>query len=306
MKRIRAMVATLLLLVSLGLCGCSLLPELAPSDPPSYDMTPKVGGDALITPGTLVVGVDTSKAPFAGESYGHIVGIDVDLAAALGDELGLKIKIVDVAEKGGPTALEDGDIDLFFAFDKNTASHFDCTFTGTYLYDAAALFTRDGSYGINKVEHLPEGAYVAVQRNTTTAESAYVLYGADVVVETDTLADAFSALANGEVQYVAASAVVGNYIAYTQYSDVVMVGVLDEPRAIGLGVKSSNKELAKAAGEAMETLKNNGIADLMIDKWLGANLELLDEPVVPVEPVDANATDANGTEEGNGTEEASS
>ena len=56
----------------------------------------KIDNSLLHTPGTLRVGVDASNAPYAAQSQGSIVGIDVDTAAALADELGLKLELVDV------------------------------------------------------------------------------------------------------------------------------------------------------------------------------------------------------------------
>ena len=56
----------------------------------------KIDNSLLHTPGTLRVGVDASNAPYAAQSQGSIVGIHVDTAAALADELGLKLELVDV------------------------------------------------------------------------------------------------------------------------------------------------------------------------------------------------------------------
>lgn len=87
---IRALAALVLALCVGFMSGCSsnsYTPE--PSEQ-------KIDNSLLHTPGTLRVGVDASNAPYAAQSQGSIVGIDVDTAAALADELGLKLELVDV------------------------------------------------------------------------------------------------------------------------------------------------------------------------------------------------------------------
>lgn len=83
--------AALLAVGLFGLAGCTgsgtYQPELK-----SAEVAPPVIGEE----GTLRVGVNTENPPLAGMGSGKIIGIDVDIAAALADELGLKLSVVDV------------------------------------------------------------------------------------------------------------------------------------------------------------------------------------------------------------------
>ena len=76
--------AALLAVGLFGLAGCTgsgtYQPELKPAE-----VAPPVIGEE----GTLRVGVNTENPPLAGMGSGKIIGIDVDIAAALADELGL-------------------------------------------------------------------------------------------------------------------------------------------------------------------------------------------------------------------------
>ena len=76
--------AALLAVGLFGLAGCTgsgtYQPELK-----SAEVAPPVIGEE----GTLRVGVNTENPPLAGMGSGKIIGIDVDIAAALADELGL-------------------------------------------------------------------------------------------------------------------------------------------------------------------------------------------------------------------------
>ena len=67
---VSAMAAVLLV----ALCGCT-----GPYDPNASMKESTVEPEALHQPGTLVVGVDASSYPFAGQANGEISGIDVDI-----------------------------------------------------------------------------------------------------------------------------------------------------------------------------------------------------------------------------------
>lgn len=79
MKRASILVVTLVMALSMAvaLCGCT-----------SNNYTPQakeqtISNSALKSSGTLRVGVNASNAPYAADLLAH-VGIDVDIAAALG------------------------------------------------------------------------------------------------------------------------------------------------------------------------------------------------------------------------------
>ena len=57
------------------------------------------------------MGINASNPPYAAQSNGSIVGIDVDIAAALADELGLKLELVDVGT-ATDTAFERESVDI--------------------------------------------------------------------------------------------------------------------------------------------------------------------------------------------------
>ncbi len=74
----------------------------------SSAIQPQVTPPAIKEAGTLRVGVDLAYPPFAGEDNGQKVGIDIDVASALAERLGLKVALVDVKASEAATALADG------------------------------------------------------------------------------------------------------------------------------------------------------------------------------------------------------
>ena len=84
--------------------------------------SPTVSSPTIGQSGTLRVGVNTEKSPLAGMSSDgeRIIGIDVDVAAAIADELGLKLSIVDVGSDPAG-ALSNGKVDIVMDIDSSDA-----------------------------------------------------------------------------------------------------------------------------------------------------------------------------------------
>lgn len=259
--------------MTMCMTGCSF-PKLAPSKASDTTLTPSVSDSNLITAGTLTIGLDYSYAPFAGESDGRVVGIDADVGAALAQKLGLKAEFVDVGTGGGPNAVANKKCDVFLSFEKNDSTNSIAAYAGTYMYDAASLFTVSSSSTSSNASYTTaSGQKIAAQKGRATAELVKSLYGSTSLVEENNLVDAFSALENGTVKYAAASGVVGSYIA-TSYSDIKFYCSLENPREIGAGVASSNTTLKSKVSSALSSLSQDGTINIIISKWIGAPLNL--------------------------------
>ena len=265
MKRVLSIAVSSLLVLSIGLTGCTLpiVGEIAPSKAEPVVLTPKVSSPTVMKEGVLTVGLDYSYAPFAGESNGKVVGIDADVAAALAQELGLKVEFVDIGSAGGPNSVAQGRCDIFMNFEKNEANKTVSTYAGTYLFDAPSLFTISSTGKSVSVDLNSIGiATIAAQKGSTTAEQVLDLYGSSALIETNNLVEAFSSLESGRVTYTAASGVVGSYIA-TSYSDIVFCGAIATPHEIGIGVASQNTNLQAAVASALSTISSNGVLDVV-------------------------------------------
>ena len=149
MKRASILVVTLVMALSMAvaLCGCT-----------SNNYTPQakeqtISNSALKSSGTLRVGVNASNAPYAAESSGSIAGIDVDIAAALADELGLKLELVDVGSSVD-TAFTKDNVDIVMGVAKSNSAYW---MSDSYMSSAVALFsptqnatapTQSGSFSV--------------------------------------------------------------------------------------------------------------------------------------------------------------
>jgi polar amino acid transport system substrate-binding protein len=250
---------------SLALTGCN-----------SQTYTPQsksqvVSASALGKDGTLRVGVNASSAPLAGQtsSSSKIVGIDVDVAAYLADELGLKVEIVDVGNDPS-AALKAGTVDVVLGVD---ASDDDADYwrSASYLETGVALFGNEAETAVPTADSKPK---IAAQASSKSSWRVTNLFGDDALVVQSDLKSAFSALANGSARYVAADAVIGTYVSYSNGYPTKIVALLQDPSGYCAAVASTNTELQSAMSSAMTKLINGGMMGVIENKWLGQTIDL--------------------------------
>lgn len=272
--------AALLAVGLFGLAGCTgsgtYQPELK-----SAEVAPPVIGEE----GTLRVGVNTENPPLAGMGSGKIIGIDVDIAAALADELGLKLSVVDVGSDPAG-ALANGTVDVVLGID-DSSSDGDFWRSASYLPTGIALFALTPDAGIPTQD---SGATFAAQVSSKSAWAVSNGFGESSLTPTDSLKEAFEALEAGSVQYVAADAVIGLYAAHGQGLDVSIVAMLMSPTGYCMGVSNENVDLQTAAGDVLARLVSDGTINVIERKWLGTTVALGDLTVVS--DLTASAADA--------------
>lgn len=288
-KMARVCAAALAAALAFALGGCSSQEEYVP---PLGD--PQITPPAIGQEGVLRVGVNTEKSPLAGRGSEKIIGIDVDIAAALADQLGLKVQIEDIGTDAGK-ALEEGTVDVVMG--QETAEEDDAIWhSPQYLPTGVVLFAKEGSNAA-----VPTGAVtpkIAAQISSKSAWAVTNAFGEDALVSTNDLATAFSDLSKGDVDFVASDAVIGMYAANLQDVPVEIACLLDTASGYCVGVKKNDTELQKAIQGALEAITGNGVVGVIEDKWLGGAISL--EGVQKVE-AKAPAADANGAE-GEGSE----
>lgn len=256
-----------------ALCGCQQLPSR-----PAAQSSSTVDAGATISSGTLTVGVNASKSPYGGtNSSGEVVGLDVDMAAALADALGLKVKVVDVADEGAKK-LEAKEIDVALGMAKTSGSD-TLAYSKAYLNDGSALFMpKDKAKSdVASVDFTNlNGQKVLVQSSSAAATEVQEALGLASTSAVATVKDGFDALKAGTSDYFIADAAAGDYYA-RDYENVVNVGFLSSVsvRPVYAATLSANSALTSAVAKAVDTAVSNGTARLFIDKWLGTQGEAL-------------------------------
>ena len=255
----------------LGLSGCALNP-LSSLTTPTIDqieyeaVTPTVSDDALVTPGTLTVALDTSDAPQAmQDTDGNLTGYAVDAARALASRMGLKVAFVDASS--ADSALGDKKADIFIGEINSTDN--DINSLGTCLYDAASVFgkTSDGGSLSVSTDTLNTST-LGVQMSSASQEA---LAKQSITANQKTYSninECFEALESGEVDYVICDSTAGGYLA-RMMSQISYVGALEAPSTLGVAGLASNDELCRAVSDALDGITADGTLEAVHSIWYG-------------------------------------
>ena len=300
-RGIVAALCAVALCAGVALTGCSGGEQYVPTG-----KDPVITAPTIADEGVLRVGVNSGNAPLAGmqESTGTIVGMDVDIAAAIADELGLKLEVVDVGTSPA-SALDQGTVDIVMGVD-SADTDAGIWKSDPYLSTGASLFSVTATAAPTR----DAGTLIAA---TISSESSWAVtnaYGADALDPTTSLREAFDMLDAGEVTYAAADAINGTYAVHTSDgSQAKIIALLEEPGGYSVGVSSSNSALRQAVTEALSSLLSGGFIDVVQSKWLGDPIDLASYDVVKVQVV-TQSQEEDEAEEGedaqtDGSEETS-
>lgn len=256
-RRVASVVAVVAAAVLLGGCvGRIAEPQLEP----------KLSPPVIVRPGVLRVVVDPSYPPFGGMSGQAKVGLDVDVAAAIADKLGLKLDVIDVTLDQGMALINENKADLLmggFTVDSSLASGI--AFAGTYVSDAPAVFsTRTATVSLDDLGT----KRVAAQRGSAAYWLLAQAYGENSIVGMSTLREALSAAASGTVDYAAGDAIVGSYIIRDMPS-MHFCGQIGDAFPLGIGVSSDKPLLESDIRSALDSLAAEGVLATLRRKWVG-------------------------------------
>ncbi len=256
----------LALVTAMGLSGCSFSePTVQEAEAQAHKaLVPQVTQPVIQKANQLTVGIRSSyaKAPmYIKMADGSLTGLDVDMASALADNLGLNVNFIMVGENDTP---ESAKCDIIM--DVTPTDKSNLTVVGNYCEAATAFFTKGAAHTANISEI--NGKKVALQSSSASQQAVKQTNLSIREVPFENLNKAFEALQKGEVDYVMCDAYSGAYLA-NLYNDISMVGTLDVPQAYGVGVSSTNVALQQTVQKAMDTLASNGLTQLIHNRWVG-------------------------------------
>lgn len=270
MKRMKslALAAVAFACMAVMMTGCS---KILPADYEPEAKEPTISAPAISEEGVLKVGVNAQNAPMAGMPSGSsdIVGIDADVAAALADQLGLKVELVDVGTDAD-AALAEGTVDVVLGINAEDAE-MSSWISDPYMETAVALFS------LTEGDACPQSGTTISAAAQVSSSSAWAVsneFGDDCLVSSDSLDAAFDLLDAGDVQYVASDAIIGSYSAHTAGRQVYLIGLVQPAAGYCAAVNADNAELQEAVEAALQTLSEGGIVRLIENKWLGMDINL--------------------------------
>jgi polar amino acid transport system substrate-binding protein len=252
-------------------CVCAALAGCG--QPKQAELQPKISPPAVKEAGVLRAGVDLSYPPFAGTDNGQQAGLDVDVASALAQRLGLKLSLVDVKPSDAATALAAGRVDVVFSVPFSDVALSSLSLAGSYVSDGIGLFVATDSTAsieptLTESTLPPPPAKVGAQKRSVAYWRLTQNLGTDAVEAYPQLRDAITALDSGDIPVVAGDALVGAYIA-RDFPNVHLAGQVGDASLLGVGVAPDNTALGDATRSALDALSADGVLDAIRHKWVG-------------------------------------
>ena len=229
-------------------------------------------GDAAalttVTEGVLTMSTNAAFPPYEMTTDdGGFEGIDVELAGAIAEKLGLELQIDDMDFDSALLAVQQGKSDIVMAGVSVTDDRLlVMDFSDSYATGVQVVIVPDGSDVT--IDNLGEHT-IGTQRATTGNIYCTDDYGEDHVVAYDNGITAVQALMNGQVDCVVIdSAPAQEFVDANPGLTILDTEYVSEEYAIGMN--KGNTALVEAVNQALAELKADGIIQSIVDKYITA------------------------------------
>ena len=236
------------------------------------------GGDAAFTTvesGKLHMSTNAAFPPYEMiAADGSFEGIDVEVAAAIAEKLGLELVVDDMGFDAALTAVQTGKSDIAMAGITVTDDRKEVMdFSDSYATGIQVVIVKEDS-PIQTVDDLSNAEMIGCQKATTgyiycsdTVENGG--YGEDHVTAYDTGALAVMALVNGQIDAVVIDSEPAKaFVAANEGLKILDTEFSVEDYAIAVG--KGNSALLDAINNAMAELKADGTFQSIVDKYIPA------------------------------------
>ena len=289
MKKITAIALALVMLLALCACGGNAnepAPAAAATPAPAAD-TPAPADNAnepatqpddvpvettftTVEPGKLHMSTNASFPPYEMTTDdGGFEGIDVEVATAIAEKLGLELVVDDMGFDAALTAAQVGQSDIVMAGVTVTEDRLKVMdFSDSYATGIQVVIVKEGS-PITTVDDLANADMIGTQKATTGSIYCTDDYTEEHVTEYETGALAVMALVNGQVDAV----VIDNEPAKSFVAANDGLKILDTEYAVedyAIGLAKGNTALLDAINQAMAELIADGTFQNIVDKYITA------------------------------------
>ena len=229
-----------------------------------------------VTPGKLTMSTNASFPPYEMVADdGSFEGIDIEVAGAIADKLGLELQVDDMGFDAALQAAQTGKSDMVMAgvtITEERQAVMD--FSNSYANGVQVVIVKEGS-PIQTVDDLANANMIGCQMGTTgyiycsdTVENGG--YGEDHVTPYDDGAAAIQALVNGQIDAVVIDNMPAQeYVAANPGLKILDGEFTNEDYAIG--VAKGNTALLDAINGALAEMKADGTIQTIVDKYINAN-----------------------------------
>ncbi len=258
-------------------CGNSSSTENTNSNNENVSTEGENSGEGTLDYDKIIVGLDDTFAPMGfRDENGELTGVDVELAKAVSEELGIPFEFQPIDWSMKETELNNGTVDLLWNGYSITEERKQVvSFTDPYLENKQIVVTMADS-DINSIADLA-GKTVAAQDMSSAVAAIDAqpevkdTFGELVTFETND--QCLRDLEAGRSDAVVADEVLVKY--YISQKGAEKYKILDEDfgeEEYGIGARKDDTALVEAINGAMDSLKEKGTTKEIGEKWFGDDI----------------------------------
>ena len=286
MKKLTALMLSSAMMLSLAACGGSASTETvsseaasseaasseaASSEAVSTEEAASADATALTTvnAGKLTMSTNAAFPPYEMTTdTGDFEGIDIEVAGAIAEKLGLELQVDDMDFDAALLAAQNGKSDMVMAGVTVTDERLKVMdFSDTYAEGIQSIIVPEDS-DIATADDL-SGKAIGTQRGTTGYIYCTDDFGEENVIAYDDGLTAVQALNNGQVDAVVIdNAPAQEFVAANPGLKILDTAYAQEDYAIG--VAKGNTQLLDAINGALEELQADGTLQAIVDKYITA------------------------------------
>ena len=283
MKKLTALMLSSAMMLSLAACGGSASTDTASSEAASSEAVSSEAASTeeaasseaeaaeltTVTAGKLTMSTNAAFPPYEMTTdSGDVEGIDVEVAGAIAEKLGLELQVDDMDFDAALLAAQNGKSDIVMAGVTVTDERQKVMdFSDTYAEGIQSIIVPENS-DIASADDLT-GKTIGTQRGTTGYIYCTDDFGEDNVIAYDNGLTAVQALNNGQVDAV----VIDNAPAKSFVEANPGLKILDTAYAqedYAIGVAKGNTALLDAINGALEELQADGTLQAIVDQYIAA------------------------------------
>ena len=232
-------------------------------------------GLGLVTDGKLTVGTSPDFPPFENLENDQYVGLDIDLAQALADKLGLELEMKTLQfDAIVPAVAAGGQVDLGISgitIDPEREEQVD--FSDSYYIDDLSVVAMKANADITAdtfADALNQaGVTIAVQSGTTAESYAQENFPNATTQPYGNATDAFAAMQAGQANAVITNQAVGAKMVSESYTDAQVIKEIATGEEYGVAVSKDNSALLDAVNDALAAITDDGTLDSIVNKYFG-------------------------------------
>ena len=257
MKKLLALLLAVILVLSLAACTST-----AKDDEPASDAA------------KLTMATEATFPPYEYYDGDTIVGIDVEVAQAIADKLGMELEVTDIAFDSIIPGVQTGKYDMGMAGMTVTDERKEqVNFSDSYATGVQVVIVKDGSAITSVDDLLADGANTVVGTQAGTTGFIYATSdiedaGLGTVKSFGKTTDAVEALKNGQVDCV----ILDNEPAKALVAANEGLHILDTEYAVedyAIAIAKENTDLLEKVNKALSELTADGTLQSIVDKYIG-------------------------------------